>query len=304
MINRHLYNGISWIDVENPDRDDVKTLINEYDIDPLVCQELLAPTMRPKVDLYKTYFYLVLHFPTINKSNGAPVNQEIDFILGKDFLITAHYNNIETLDMFAKVFEVKATLNKKDLGSHAGYVFFNMIKALYEKMVDELDIINDKIEEIEDDVFDGKEREMVEELSHVSRYLLDFKKALALHHEILSSLQFVTQKIFEPAFQYYVRAIEGEYLKVESSIISNRDSVKELRETNNTLLQTKVNEVMKKFNILAFVTFPLSLVAAIMSLESSGNPFKNGTINFWPIVFMFGFVVVGMIIYFKHKKWL
>ncbi len=202
MINRHLYNGISWIDVTSPDRDDVKTLINEYDIDPLVGQELLTETMRPKVDLYKNYFYLVLHFPAINKSNGAPVNQEIDFILGKDFLITAHYDTIEPLEMFSKMFEMKATLNKKDLGSHAGYIFFHMVKTLYEKIVDELDIIDEKIQAIEEDIFDGKEREMVEELSHVSRYLLDFKKAMSLHHEMLSSLQYVAQKVFEPEFQY------------------------------------------------------------------------------------------------------
>ena len=65
MISRHEHNRIVWIDLETPTRDEVRSVMDEFSIEPFVAEELLLPSARPRADFYPNYIFLVLHFPTL-----------------------------------------------------------------------------------------------------------------------------------------------------------------------------------------------------------------------------------------------
>ena len=72
--------------MQSPTQDEVFRLIDKYAIPPLVIEELMSETMRSKVDLYNNLIYVILHFPIDHLKNSEKTEQEIDFIIGKDFL--------------------------------------------------------------------------------------------------------------------------------------------------------------------------------------------------------------------------
>jgi magnesium transporter len=82
------------------------------------------------------------------------------------------------------------------------------------------------------------------------------------------------------------------------------ESLHELRATNNSLLSTKQNEIMKIFTIMAFVTFPLQLLVSVFSLNIETNPMHGNLYSFWLIVAILVGLMLLMYGYFKHKKWL
>jgi len=92
MINKYKHKDVDWIDLENPTPDEVREVVDKYNIDPIVGNELLSPTLRPHVDRYSDYIYMILHFPvaydTDGKSHEIKEIEEVDFIIGKDFIIT------------------------------------------------------------------------------------------------------------------------------------------------------------------------------------------------------------------------
>jgi len=242
---------MNWIDLEAPTKDDVRSIMKEFSIHPIVANELLSPTRRPKVDLYNNHIYLILHFPAFQHRHGTSTEQEVDFIIGKNFIITTHYEMIDPLHEFSKVFEVNSIIDKSHMGSHAGFLFYYIVKELYKSLEIELDNINDALEKIEEQIFEGKEKDMVEELSKVNRDLLNFKQSIRLHKEVLASLEKAGLSFFGDSFSYYLRAITGEYYKIASAMEGNRETLSELRETNDSLLTTKQNETMKILTILA-----------------------------------------------------
>src|SRR3989338_6377000 len=131
MISTYNNKDLTWIDLESPTRDEVRSVMEQYDIHPLVGNELLTPTEHPKVDLYDRYIYLVFHFPAVSHKHGSETRQEIDFIVGEKFIITTHYDLIDPLhevvmervnevvmggnDEFLKVFEVSTLLDKSNI---------------------------------------------------------------------------------------------------------------------------------------------------------------------------------------------
>lgn len=308
MIYTRRHKNIIWIDLDSPTRNEVRELIEKYDIDPIVADELLIPTLRSRVDLHDNYIYLILHFPQKTKDHKYEKNfnketQEVDFIIGKNFIITARYGAIDALLEFSKIFEANSILDKSNIGKHAGYIFYYMIRNIYKSMYEEIQNMRDKISEYEEKVFSGQEREMVQSLSKMNRLLLYFKESLLFHKEILISFEEAGKKIFEPEFTYYLRAVLGEYYKVQNILESSRDYLSEIRNTNDSLLSTKQNEFMKMIAIITLLTFPTTLISNIFSMNTESTPIVGKMNDFVIIVSMMFLSVAILFLFFKKKRW-
>jgi magnesium transporter len=304
MISRYTYKNLTWIDLESPSKEEVREIMAEYNVHPLVADELLSPTLRPKVDLYDNLIYLIIHFPAVYHNHGKSGAQEIDFIIGKDFLITTHYELIDPLHEFSRVFEVNSILDKSDIGKHAGFLFFYIIKELYRTLVLELDHIDEQLEDIEDRIFKGEEPAMVEKISRVNRDLLNVRQAIRPHKEVLDSFEVAGKKFFGGEFEYHLRAIVGEYYKVFNILEGHKETLLDLRETNDSLLTTKTNEIMKVLTIMAFITFPLTLITGLFGMNTTITPLVEGEYGFWVISGIMLATTLIMFAYFKFKKWI
>src|SRR3989338_8259123 len=125
---------------------------------------------------------------------------------------------------------------------------------------------------------------MVAELSKTARSLLKLRQTLEPHREILRMLEGSGLRLYGADFFPYLRALSSEYYRVHNHIMRTTDFLHELRETNNSLLTTKQNETMKMFTIMAFTTFPLTLIAATLATHAPGTPFINSPNGFWMIL--------------------
>jgi len=303
MITRYTHGDVTWVDLESPTQEEVRSLMDEFSISPLVAEELLAPTMRPRVDDFGSYIYLILHFPAFKQANLESIDQEIDFIIGCNFIITTRYDVIDPLHEFSKLFEMDSVLDRKEMSKHAGYIFFYMVRKLYRSTMQEVQYLSDTIVDIEDRIFHGEEREMVLYISEASKELLNLKRTLGMHSAILNSLEHSVDDLFA-GFKNHARAIVGEFERVKHEIDTNMDILSELRETNNSLVSTKQNETMKILTILAFVTFPLSLIASLFGMNTVVMPIVGHPYDFWIILWMMFVAVLLMFFFFKYKKWL
>lgn len=304
MVTTYTHHKLTWVDLENPTRAEIDDLLKKYDIHPLVGEELLIPTVRPKVDLYDNCIYLILHFPTVHHAHNGKREEEVDFIIGKDFLVTVHYDVVDPLREFSKAFEVNSLLDRSTMGAHGGYLFFYMVKELYKNLGSDLNAVLPRLHDIEENIFKGEEKKMVRELSLVNKILLDFRESIRFHKEVLESFEAASKHFFEPKFEYYTRALVGEYYKVFNHLESQRETVSDLRETNDSLLSTKINEVMKIIAVISFITFPLSLVAAIFGMNTVYLPIVGMEGDFWIVTGTMATMMLFILGFFKYKKWL
>ena len=303
MLTRHEERDLVWVDAVAPTPQEARALMDEFGFPSNVAQELLSASYKSKVERCADTAYVILHFPTLRGGHNRRPEQEIDFIIGKKFLITARYENIDPLHAFARAFEAGSLLGRAH-ASHGGHLFAGMAQKLYLSLIDECDLMRDRLEEIEARIFRGDERRMVFELSHVARALHDFSRALAPHREMLSSLEPAAARLWGPEFSYYLREVEGMRARVEHELASLRDSLSELRATNDSLLNTKQNETMKTLTILAFVTFPLTLVSSVFGMNASHMPLVGRAGDFWIIIGIMVSLAACFFVYFKYKDWI
>src|SRR5579871_4223077 len=184
MLTRYAQRNLTWIDCISPTPAEVRSLMHEFAIDPAIAEELILPSYKTKVEKRGDAMYVILHFPILRSGYQAP-EQEIDFLIGKNFLITARYENTDPLHSFAKAFEVQGVLGTDASMTHGGHLFVAMVRNLYKAIEDGCTTLHRRLNSIEEHIFSGDERKMVAELSHVGRTIHDFRQSLAPHNEML-----------------------------------------------------------------------------------------------------------------------
>ena len=304
MLTRYVQRGLTWIDLIAPTPQEVRSLMHEFNIDPLIAEELLVHSYKPKVERRGEHLYVILHFPVL-KGFGQRPEQEIDFVLGKHFLITTRYASNDPLQAFAKAFEVNSVLGH-GMGaiSHGGHLFAAMARKLYTALLNECEVLDRHLQDIEERIFGGDERSMVYELSQTGRTIHDFRQSLLPHLEMLRSIEGPASKLFGPEYAFYLRDIVGEYERVRTLLEHLKESILELRETNNSLLSTKQNEIMKTLTIMAFVTFPLTLISSVFGMNTHYLPIVGAPGDFWIVLGMMATLAGGFFVYFKRNHWL
>ncbi len=303
MISKYTYKGLTWVDLESPTENELLHVMEEYSILPTVGEEMKNLSLQSKVDLYPNFIYLILHFPQVSHSGSKSIEQEIDFIIGKEFIITTHYEPIDSLHEFSKTFEVDAILEKRMDVDHAGFLFFHLIKSLYVHSRQQLNTVNSLLKDVEKKIFEGTEGKMVATISNINRTLLDFRQAIRFHKEVLGSFELAGKHFFGDKFGYYISAIISEYNKTQSTLDSHKEILDDLRDTNDSLLANKTKETMKVLTIITFLISPITVISNIFVINSKFLKADNDRMYILVLLLM---MVTSLMtfIYIKSKKWL
>ena len=136
---------LTWHHFFKPSEADIKELQESYNIHPLVLSELTRPTMRPKVENYDHYLYLVLHFPIFDGKKRKTKSVECDFILTEKELITAAYEPIPPLEDLFKKCSTEKSCEDLYASRTPGHLLCSVVKDFYAFALRELDHIEQNI---------------------------------------------------------------------------------------------------------------------------------------------------------------
>lgn len=305
MTTRHERGSVTWVDLESPTREELHAVIEEFGIDARIEAEIVSPTPYPLVATFPTYSYLILHFPTADATCGTR-NQEVDIIAGKNFLITARYEVVSCIHSLHKAFEAEILLSAPSKESDTSFLLERVMRHLYSSMREEIEQVARTLDRIEGDIFGGSERKMVRAISEVGRILLRFDTTLARHEEPLSEflLELQAPSILGKKLGASASHIEGERSHVAALVASYRAVARELRSTNDSLLSTSQNDVMRIFTVINVAILPLALIAALFGMHAKHPPILGTPHDFWIIIGLMVLVEVLMLLFLRLKRWI
>lgn len=302
-MTRHERGEFTWVDLESPTREELRAIIDEFEISPEVEEEIVSPTPYPLMTATPEYAYLILHFPTADSAGGAR-NQEIDVIVGKKFLITARYEVIPSLIGLRKAFEAEELLGipTKDPGPA---LVERVLRHLYQAMAEETERIARLLEKVEQDIFSGKERQTVRTISELGRVLLRFETTLARHGDPLDQfLDELEESFLGKKFAKEAARVRAERAHVAALVTSFRAVARELRTTNDSLLSSSQNEVMKIFTVMTVAFLPLTFIAGLFGMHAKHSPILGHPHDFALILILMVVIELLLLLYMRLKKWI
>ncbi len=303
MIERYKDEHVTWVDLIAPTNDEIRAVMEEYEIPPQLVGDLSGPVPRSEATSAEHAIKVTIDFPVVKRKDVEGAH-EIKFIITKKTLLTVRYEDIAALHKFAKEFEVLSMLRKTGKEVDGGYLFFALMSTLYDGLAQKLDYLESRLNYIEQGMFEEREREMVFEISKTSQTLITFRQIFHAHKEVFEVARPMLIDMFSNTYGSRIEELVLHYQYLARRVSTLSASLLELRDTNNSLLETKQNEIMKIFTILAFVTFPLTLISSIFGMNTINMPIVGGQNDFWVVVCLMlaaGFI---MFAYFRYKRWL
>lgn len=297
--------SLKWINIINAGREEIEHLRKNYkfDLKHLKSASASVSFQRPMIFQEPGYLFLVLHFPAFK--DDKIIAAEVDFFVGHGFLITLNNNNLKPLANFFN-------LGKKSTDSLLSYSLESSAILLYEilgHLIDScyqlIDKISIDITETEDLIFSGRQKEAVKKILILRRNILNIRKTMQNHKNILQKLMDMKSSLVEKEAikKYYVGLVD--HSKIIWEMLDNQKEVVEvLNSTNESLRNDRMTNIMKTLTIFSVILLPLNLLAVIFGMKTKYMPIIDNIYGFWIIIGIMLTCSLIMLMVFSKKKWL
>ncbi|MFH1838372.1 MAG: magnesium transporter CorA family protein [Candidatus Kuenenbacteria bacterium] len=296
--------NLTLININKPREEELEFLKKEYQFYLLDIKDCLLPPQRTKIVERANYLFMVLVFPIYNYQTKEIFSSEVDFFIQKDLLVIVHNNElIPLIDLFKSI-ENNKNFQEKYLSGNPAILLYEILNSLLLYCFPILNHISIDIDNMEKQIFKGNEKKMVKEILNIKQNIVNFRKIMQAHKAVVRKLIIKAPQFFSiiQLNIYFNNLIE--YTKEIWDALENyKESINALQETNESLISFRLNDIMKLLTIVSVVLLPITLIASIfgMSIDMS---FLETPHSFLFIIFFMLIVSLGMIWFFKTKKWL
>lgn len=300
--------NFSWINIVNAQKDELSYLRKKFKFIELDLRDAMAKNIaqRPKFYIRNRYSFLILQFPVYNKKTRTVDAEEIDFFIGDGFIITCHKNNLPPLSELFRMCEADKFYRQQYLSGDSITLLYEIIVRLQEYCYPIMDHISLDIQNIEGNIFSGREREVVREILLIKRNILNFRKIMEAHKDVLQKLaKTKVAYLFTAQMKNYYSDLIDHTKSIWDILNGQKEMIEALEDTNSSLISFKLNDIMRILTIFSVIIMPLALLASIFGMNTlDGMPFINQPVGFWIVIAIMLIGASAMYLYFKRKRWI
>ena len=304
LIQKVKNKNFTWVNITKPNTGSIEYLKQNYQFHSLDLEDCSNPTLRAKLDEYDNYLFMILNFPVFNRKTRRISLSEIDIFIGPDYLITLSDGNLPPVN---EIFE-SCQLNNKDkekyFNEDVTFLLYKILNSLQKYCFPILDHVSHDLRDIEKQIFDNREKAMVREILITKRNIVNFRKSVQSHKNVIKKLGKMSHKDFmKNQLNIYFANTLDQAKEIWEILENLKENVEAVHNTNESLISFKLNQVMKVLTLISVILLPATLLASIFGMNYL-IPFQKTPLGFW---FGIGTMLVCMIfllIFFKKKKWM
>jgi magnesium transporter len=297
------YGGLRWINIERPSTVDRAWLEEHFEFHPLDYEDVLSRNQRPKIDEYPDYLFIVLHFPVFDKMVGRLNAAELDIFIGPDYIITLPNSPLPPVEYLFERCRASEEAREAMLSKGSGYLLYKIVDDAFDYCFPMLRKIGNKLERLEEEIFEGRAEEVVRDLSNSKQEIINFRKVIRPQRAVLRDLERTKQRYLAEDLEVYFDDIVDASERIWDMLENYKEVVEALEDTNESVLSHRVNEVLRVLTAFSVVILPLTLFASIFGMNVV-FPFEATVEAFWAILGGMVVALVSMVAYFRSRGWL
>lgn len=294
--------SLRWIDIERPRAIDRAWLEEHFDFHPLDFEDVLSRNQRPKVDEYEDYLFVVLHFPVYDKQVGRLNAAELDIFVGPDFLITLPNEPIPPVSYLFDRCRTREELREQLFSKGPGYLLYKIVDDCVDAAFPMLRKIGNKLDHLEGDIFEGRSREIVRDISNAKQEIINFRKIVRPQRAALKDLE-RTKRYIPEDLEIYFDDINDANERIWDMLENYKEVADALEDTNESVISHHLNDILRFLTSISVVILPLTLIASVMGMNTH-VPGEGTATAFWVVIGVMVTLFVGLAALFRKRGWL
>lgn len=297
--------NVLWLHINKPTRIEMDYLRDNYHFHHLDLEDCLVRVQRPQISEYHNYIFFILTFPVFNKELREIESSEIDFFISEKYIITLNDGFNTTVNDFFK--EVKNNDHNKHayMSSHPVNLLYEILHRLQSNTMPMLDHVSEDIESVEKRIFLGEEKKVVREILNVKRNIVNLRKIMQAHKNIIKKLMESRTKFFMPDKTHvYFANILDRTKDIWDLLETQKENINAFHETNESLISNKSNDIMRILTIISVIIIPATLLSSIFGMNVQHMPIVDQPYDFYLILGIMLFIMLCFLAFFRKKDWL
>lgn len=297
-------NRFTWTNIIRPNRDDISQLAQDHPhIHPLHLEDLLSQIERPKIDQEDTYLFVVMHFPLWDPRNRVSRPSEVEFIVGRSFLVTVHDGTLRPLVRLYARCELYESERGKLFGKGANDAFYALLDQLVDYIFPMLQKVDNNIRTIEDTIFTADTRKIIQDIALVRRDIIALRRMIRHQVPIVQALERIEHPVIREELEDYFGDTVDHMQAARDIIDEDYEVISGLAETADTLVSHRINDVMRVLTVISVVMLPLTLVSGIYGMNIQ-LPLNEHPSAFIVVIGLMLAIATLMLVYFRRRKWI
>lgn len=298
------FKDVNWINIEPPTERETEYLSQNYPFHPLDLDDCLSRIQRPKIDEYKDYIFLVLHFPVFNPEARVTNPSQLSIFISEKYLITLHKGDLKPIVALFRDCELNEDTREEHFSQGTGYLLYRIIDRLVDYCLPIISKISENIEKTEDNIF--KSRRMpraIGDISMLRRDVIAFRRIIWPMRAVVATLEPKIRRFTSMDMAPYFGDMIDHVDKIWDALDEFKEIIEGLNDTHDSLATNRTNEVMRMLTIIATVLLPLTLLAGIYGMNVP-LPFQESHYSFILIFIVWVIIVTGMLYFFRRNRWI
>jgi magnesium transporter len=294
--------GLRWINIERPRPIDRAWLEEHFDFHPLDYEDVFSRNQRPKVDEYDDYLFVVLHFPKYDKQVGRLNAAELDVFVGPGYVITLPNEQLDPVEYLFERCRASEEVRDALFTRGAGYLLYRIVDSCVDASFPMLRKIGNKLEDLEEDIFEGRSADIVRDISNAKQEIINFRKIVRPQRAALRDLDRTRRYVPEDLEVYFDDIVDASE-RIWDMLENFKEVVEGLEDSNEAVLSHRLNDVLRVLTAFSVLFLPLTLIASIWGMNV-GVPGERSITAFWIIIGVMVAILVGLIGLFRRRGWL
>jgi magnesium transporter len=295
--------GLRWVNIEGPGPLEAAWLEEHFDFHTLDREDVVSRNQRPKIDEYDDYLFIVLHFPVYDPAVGRLNAGELDLFVGRGFLISIPNQPLQPVEYLFERCRQKEELREQLFSRGSGYLLYRIVDDGFDYCFPMLRKIGNKLDAIEEEIFEGRSEEIVRDISNVKQEIINFRKIVRPQRATFRDLERTKARYIPDDLDIYFEDINDASERVWDMLENYKEVVEGLESTNESAIAHRTTETFRVLTAISVIVLPLTLVASIWGMIV-GVPGEQSTTAFWVIMGFMVLLLGGMIAYFRRRDWL
>jgi magnesium transporter len=296
--------GIRWLDLEHPREADRDWLEKEFGFHPLAIEDVASRNQRPKLDAYDDYLFLVLHFPVFDKPTNRLLTVELDIFVGQDFLITLPDGALPPLAAMFERYRTNEDLRRSVFSKGTGYLLYKIVDTAVDASFPMLRRMGDKLDRLEDAIFEGRSAEIVREISESKQEIINFRRIVRPMRAVLRDLERTKQRYLTEELDIYFDDITDAAERIWDVLENYKEVVEGLEDSNESVLSHRLNQSLRVLTAFSVAMLPLTLLASIFGMNVPLPGQAAAANEFWLILLLMGATLAGVLLFFRRRGFL
>jgi magnesium transporter len=294
--------SVTWIDVVGIHEPKVIEQIGcQFKIHPLLMEDIMNTTQRPKIDDLGKYICLILKLITLDEKTMELQIEQLSLLFSDDFVLS--FRETES-----GIFNTLRDRIRNNLGRirkmGTDYLTYTLMDAVVDHYFVVMEKMGEKIDSLENEVVANPKRETLRGVQQLRDEILLVRRSVWPLREVVSLLEKADSPLIDKSTSFFFRDVYEHTIQVMDTVDTYRDILSGMFDIYLSSISNRLNEVMKVLTIIATLFMPLTFLAGVYGMNFEHMPelkWQYGYFMLWGVMIV---IALTMLVYFRKKKWI